>query len=307
MPMKPIRPAEATLAPTASATSRIASALMRWTGMPRWYASASHQPIEAAGQQRHREQQRQDDRRHRRKLRPAGAAEAAERPEGQVAQLPVVRQIGEEARQGSGQRSQRHAGEQHGGDRGPALPGGDEIEHQRRDQAAAEGAEGQGGERKLHQRAGQEAVAEDDGRGRGEPRPGRDAHEAGIGQRISEETLHQGAGDREAGTDQQAEQHARQPDVEDDECVPALEHGGVAGEPRPKDRRDPPGRDGDGALADGHDREKQAGDGQARQRDKADAPASGDETGERRCGHGGHAGGQRHGALAGSAGIAACG
>ena len=79
----------------------------------------------------------------------------------------------------------------------------------------------------------QETVAEHDRRSRSEPRAGRDADKAGIGERIAEQPLHQRARYRERRADQKAEQHARQADVQHDEHVAAFEQGGVPGKPRP--------------------------------------------------------------------------
>src|SRR6478735_9150792 len=98
-----------------------------------------------------------------------------------------------------------------------ATPAGrNEIEGQRRNQAAAESAEREGCKGQLHRQAGEKAVTEHDGRSRCQAGAGGDADEAGIRERIAEEPLHQGSGNRECGANEGAEQHAREADIEDD-------------------------------------------------------------------------------------------
>ena len=63
------------------------------------------------------------------------------------------------------------------------------------------------------------AAAEHDHQNRAKACAGGDADEAGIGQRVAEQALHDRAGDGERGADQEAEDGARQADIEDDDAV----------------------------------------------------------------------------------------
>src|SRR5271170_7634252 len=102
MPTKLITPASATLAPTAIATRKTIAALRRCRRTPRWNASASRRASassprnKSARQEGPRREQRSDGGEHG-DLGPARPAKRTHRPEGQIAQLPVVAHIGENA------------------------------------------------------------------------------------------------------------------------------------------------------------------------------------------------------------------
>ena len=61
-----------------------------------------------------------------------------------------------------------------------------------------------------------------DGDHDGRRRPGVDAEQARVGERIARERLHQRAGEAERGADGDAEQRARQPEVRDDRRIAGI-------------------------------------------------------------------------------------
>ena len=151
-------------------------------------------------------------------LLPGRAGERTELPEGQVAQLPVVGHVDQDAGQRDRHGAERDAGQQHGGDRGPALSRGDAVENEGRHQAAAEGGQRQRIAAEQAGERGEEGRPQHDDRHRAEPGAGRDADQAGIGQRIAKQPLHHRARDGQRRADQHAEHDARQADVEDDDA-----------------------------------------------------------------------------------------
>ena len=84
------------------------------------FCFAEHDQVEPARDERQAAEQQHDERRNRRDLGPGGAAERAEQPEGDVAQLPVVGEKDEKPDPRIGERRDRDAGEQQDRDRGAA-------------------------------------------------------------------------------------------------------------------------------------------------------------------------------------------
>ncbi len=99
---------------------------------------AERQRVEAARQKWCRGEHQGSDRRERSHLGPVRAAERAHRPESEVAQLPVVADIGEDADERACQRGERDAGQQHRRDRGPPAAGRDSIKGRGRSESAEE-------------------------------------------------------------------------------------------------------------------------------------------------------------------------
>jgi hypothetical protein len=100
-----------------------------------------HQAVEAAHQPRHDEGERQGKRCDGQCLGPAGAGQAAQHPQGQVAQLLIVAGMGEQSGQRRRQRGQRDAGQQQRADGKLPVPGGHCHQQQGGQHAAAKGRE----------------------------------------------------------------------------------------------------------------------------------------------------------------------
>ena len=148
----------------------------------------------------------------RRPARPSSSSRRSrrtERPEGEVAQLPVVAEIGEEARQRLAERAEGDAGEEHRGDRGAALAGRRAVEAsvamrppRRRSPAAPRRA----AVRRTPDR--RTASPKHDRDAAGESSARRDADEARIGEGIAEQPLHHGAGKARAAPTEQPSRSA---------------------------------------------------------------------------------------------------
>ena len=100
---------------------------------------AKRQRVKPARQERRRREHKGGDRRERGDLDPVRAAERAHRPEGEIAQLPVVADISEDANERTRQRGKRDASQQHGRDRRAAATRRDGVERRGRGQGADEG------------------------------------------------------------------------------------------------------------------------------------------------------------------------
>ena len=193
--------------------------------------------------------QRADDheRQRHRQLRRAAPVERADRP------LVVLLQ-----QQRVGQREAVDERDQRVGDRGPG-----EREPHRCGAAAAGGADrvdehrGQRGadEREPHVALGSGDPEQPDRGHHGGRRPGVDAEQAGIGERVARQRLHQRAGQAERHADHEPEQRARQPDLGHDR--------GVGGVQLPRQRlHDLPQRDAAGADGEAEqDRESERREG----------------------------------------------
>jgi hypothetical protein len=134
---------------------------------------------------------------------------------------------------GSGECSDGDAGEQHGCDRGLSVARCDTIEQRGGRNAAAKGRQRQGvNAQKAEQWRQRGAAQHDDGDG-AKARAGRDADNAGIGERIAEQALHHHARDRQARADQGAEDQPGQPDIVDDDVIADHHRVGAIGKAEP--------------------------------------------------------------------------
>ncbi|ENN89844.1 hypothetical protein RHSP_80496 [Rhizobium freirei PRF 81] len=195
---------------------------------------AERQRIQAARHEGKGQQRKHDDRAGAGNLAPGRAGQRSHAPEGQVAQLPVVGHIDENTGCRQGERAERDAGKQHRCDRCLSVSRRNPIEQNRCYQAADESGDGQRKDAEDVRDWGEYAAAEHDHGDRTEAGAGGNADQAGIGQRVAKQTLHDGARNRKPTADQEAENGAGQADVEDDDAVanaervfcPAAQHAG---------------------------------------------------------------------------------
>ncbi len=113
---------------------------------------AQRHGVQPLGQKRRYDEGCQHDRTRGENLCPGRPGERAERPEGQVAQLPVIRHEDHETGKRRGHRAERDAGKQHGGYGGLAAPGSDPV----KDKGHRQSAEKRGERQRVDaERAGQ--------------------------------------------------------------------------------------------------------------------------------------------------------
>ncbi|GMA32761.1 hypothetical protein GCM10025875_27530 [Litorihabitans aurantiacus] len=151
-------------------------------------------------------------------LHPARPVQRAELPEHDLLARLGVPQEGHERDDGTGDGVDRHPG-QHQGDHlgAPVLPCGG-VGEDRREQAPEERRERDAP--LAHRRP---AEHDHEARARGGARG--DADDAGLGQRVAEDALHQHAADGEAGPDEHRERHAREPDGPQRALAVGVRHG----------------------------------------------------------------------------------
>ena len=168
-------------------------------------ALAEGEEVEVAGVPDRRRRRRSHERRRHGDERPGGAAEAAERPEDDVAHLLVVGTGDHEPDRGRRDGRDRDPGQDQCHRLGPALVAREGVDDERRRDAAREGAELEG----AVEGAGD---SEDDRRDGADRRPARDADHGRVGERIAEEALERRPTDGEAAADEDAEENAGEPD-----------------------------------------------------------------------------------------------
>ena len=133
---------------------------------------------------------------------PVHFAEGAHAPEGEAAQLVVVGDVGEQAGDGAGEAAERDADEEHGGDVDLAAAFGEAVEGEGHQPAAGEGGDGQGVVAQPVQQGGEGFGADDDVEGDAEGGAAHDADDAGVNQRVAEESLHHRAAEGEVAADE---------------------------------------------------------------------------------------------------------
>ena len=180
---------------------------------------AEHQPVEPARDERHSRGDEKHDGQQHRGFVPCRAAERAEHPELDVAQLAVVRDEHQKADARHREGADRQPGEQEHRDRRAPLARRDAVEDRGGDQRADECGAWQETERQRDAVPCRHGVADDDG-GRGRQRAsGRHADQSGIGKRIAEQPLHDGARHTEHSADDHRHRDARQADRAEDQAV----------------------------------------------------------------------------------------
>ena len=160
------------------------------------------------------------------------------------------------------QRADREPGQQQRGDRGAALARREAVEHRGGDERAEERGDRQRRERQRDPGAGEDAVAEHDGGGGGERGARGYADQAGLGQRIAEQALHDGARGRQHRADHAGHGDARQADRPQHQPV-ALDQRRVAGR-EAGGRQQPRQRNAGGADGGGDRRHDDEDDAQHR-------------------------------------------
>ncbi len=163
MPMKPMMPATATAAPTAAGGDDDGDELgaLDVDAEVKGFDLAQQEAVEAADEPRRHDGDQHRERHDGEHLRPVGAAEAAHRPECQIAQLAVVAGVGDEAGQGARQRAKRDAREQQRADHELAVAAGDGDEDAGRGDAAEERGDGKRIDpQRLQQRGGRSRCRE---------------------------------------------------------------------------------------------------------------------------------------------------
>ena len=175
--------------------------------------------VKRAGEKAEQQRRHADQGKHDRQLRPARAGQAAQRPEGDVAHLPVIRHEDQQAGQRARERVDRDPGEQKRRDRGDAAHRAEPRHEQCRAEPAREGRGRQQPQAEQPGRHAEQAAAEHDRRDGGECRAGRDADQPRIGERVAEQPLHRRPGGAQPGADQRRHQHAR--------GAHHAEHGGI--------------------------------------------------------------------------------
>ena len=198
---------------------------------------AQQQAVERAHQPRQHQAGQQREGQDRHHFRPAGAGQAAEHPQREVAQLAVVAGKGDEPRERAAEGAERNAGKQQCAGRQLALPADDRHQQGGGGESAAEGGEGQRVDAERPGPRGGQPVAQRDRR-HGCQRGSRgDADQARIGQRIAEHALHHGAGDSQRRADEGTEQQPRQADVEEHQLLARGRSVCLAGDRSAKDAR----------------------------------------------------------------------
>ena len=203
---------------------------------------------------------RDGDRRDDAHLPPQGAVERPELPEDDLLAVRGARREEHEGEAGAGEGVDGDAGEEEGDDLGAAVRAGDDVHEQRRAESAEERehrdavvAEGREPERDRDRRA--------------ERRARRDADDAGLGERVAEDRLHDRPRGGEGGADDERHDDAREPH----DPQRRLDHG-VVGRPRVRDPDRPQQRADDlrrghGELAEQrrqqHARHEECGQGEA--------------------------------------------
>ncbi|MNU79205.1 hypothetical protein D3C71_688160 [compost metagenome] len=148
------------------------------------------QRIEPAGNEGNDGENDDDERQGREHLGGRCTAERTERPEGDVAQRPVIRHENHQPGQRAADCRHRNAGQNERGGGGRAVLGGDQVKHPGVQQSAEECHDGQEMRAEKHRHRGKRAFPKGNRRDRKQRRTRGDADNAGIGQWIAEQALH---------------------------------------------------------------------------------------------------------------------
>ena len=196
-------PAVATLADVTSVAAATMTMRSGPVGTPSARASSSGSDITFIRQRSSEQHQRaeRDRAEQRHQIGDVGRGEAAEQPERHRGKLVVgIGEILHEADAGAEQRADHHAGQHQHQDRiARAHRRADQVDRRDRDEPADEG------ERLDREHAEREIDAEHGA----ERRARRRAEQIGRHQRIAEQALERGAGDRQRRADHRGRQHAR--------------------------------------------------------------------------------------------------
>ena len=139
-------------------------------------------------------------------VEPGGAGEAAHSPEDDAVHL-VLPQHHDEGDEGGDEEGEADAGEEESGGVEAVADGGYAINEPDGEQRGCEGADADAPHVALE--------AEEYGEGGSEGGARRDAEDVGVGERVAEDGLVGGSADGESGAGEQAEEYARQAELEE--------------------------------------------------------------------------------------------